>query len=310
MSNTLPDQLLPGATEVAFSEIETVLARLLRDGRRRKRTPARALTATVIVVGTPAKLTEAAEALDSLSDGGGVRAIFISEGADASPRVRLSEYSIAITGLAPQYVDNAVAALRLSSLPSVVWWRGGSSDALGNLADLADRLVLDTDDPQEVWSKAEGLFEQTALTDLRWTRLTRWRSLLANLFDVPQVREAIPRLQALTIDSRDEPTARLFAGWLVSTLRPSSDWQLTIRPASGEGVEPIDSVRLSSGDLKITLRMRSGSMEAIVDEPHACSRVVPLSDATLATWIGEELAVRTRDMAFEGALRASRTLPV
>lgn len=309
MSNTLPDRLLPGATEVDFSGIETVLARLVRDGRRRRRTPARALTATVVVVGTVAKLTEAAEALENLSDWGGVRAILISEGTETSPRVRVSEYSIAIAGLAPQYVDNAVAALRLSSLPAVVWWRGGSSDALGCLADLADRMVLDTDDPQDVWGRAEGLFEQTAVTDLRWTRLTRWRSLLANIFDVPQVRESVARLRTLTIDARDEPTARLFAGWLVSTLHPSSDWQLAINTVSGGGESPIESIRLSSGDLTMTLHARGGSMEAIVDEPHACSRVVPFSEATLAMCIGEELSVRTRDMAFEGALRASRTLP-
>ena len=281
-----------------------MLARLVRDGRRRKRTPARALTATVIVVGTPGKLTEAAEALEQLERGWRrSRDPDLRRGADASPRVRVSEYSIAITGLAPQYVDNAVAALRLSSLPAVVWWRGGSSDALGNLADLADRLVLDTDDPQEVWSKAEGLFEQTALTDLRWTRLTRWRSLLANLFDVPQVRESIPRLRTLTIDSSrraDGQALCRMAGLDASALigLAAGDQACVRRRRS-----PIESIRLSSGDVTITLHVRGGSMEAIVDEPHACSRVVPFSEATLAMCIGEELSVRTRDMAFEGALR-------
>ena len=180
-------------------------------------------------------------------------------------------------------MDNAVAALRLSSLPAVVWWRGGSSDALGDLADLADRLVLDTDDPREVWSKAEGLFEQTALTDLRMDPLDA--VAIAARESVRRAAGARGHPAPAGADDRQSRRAhrQALCGWLVSTLRPSSDWQLTIRPASGEGVEPIDSVRLSSGDLKITLRMRSGSMEAIVDDPHACSRVVPLSDATLAT---------------------------
>ena len=81
-----------------------------------------------------------------------------------------------------------MAALRLSSLPAVVWWRGGSVEALDDLANLADRLVLDTPDPDDVWARADTLFERTALTDLRWTRLTRWRAALAHLFDLSHVR--------------------------------------------------------------------------------------------------------------------------
>ena len=100
----------------------------------------------------------------------------------------MTENAIAIAGLAPRYLNNAVAALRLSSLPAVVWWRGGSVEALDDLAGLADRLILDTPDPDEVWARAEGLFDSTALTDLRWTALTRWRAALAHLFDLPQVQ--------------------------------------------------------------------------------------------------------------------------
>ena len=99
----------------------------------------------------------------------------------------MTENAIAIAGLAPRYLNNAVAALRLSSLPAVVWWRGGSIEALDGLANLADRLVLDTVDPDAAWARADTLFERTALTDLRWTALTRWRAALAHLFDLPQV---------------------------------------------------------------------------------------------------------------------------
>jgi glucose-6-phosphate dehydrogenase assembly protein OpcA len=309
MSDTTLDQLLPGATDVAFSEIEPTLARLTRDSGGHKRLPGRALTATVVVVGPPARLIEAAQALEGLGERAGVRAILIAEGTLTSPPVRVTEHTIAILGLAPQYVDNAVAALRLSSLPAAVWWRGGSPEALTELADLADRMVLDTDNPDEVWSTAESLFEQTAVTDLRWTRLTRWRSLLASLFDVPQVREAIPRLKQLTITARDIPCARLFAGWLVSALGPAG-WQVHISSGTDDGQRLLESIQLSSGDQTIAVRARRTCMEASIEKPRSCTRVVPLTDVTLATWISEELAVRARDLAFEAALRAARQLPV
>ena len=209
--------LLPGGRDVAFTDIEVTLARLVRNGRR-SRTAARALTATVIVVGPPDRLIAAADALEQLGDAGGVRAILISEGTHTAPVARVTENAIAIAGLAPQFLNNAVAALRLSSLPAVVWWRGGSVEALDDLADLADRLVLDVEDPATVWPGAPALFERTAVTDLHWTRLTRWRAVLAHLFDLPNVRGAAAGLDRLEIDAADRPAARLFAGWLRSSL--------------------------------------------------------------------------------------------
>ena len=118
-------QLLPGGRDVAFADIEVTLARLVRDPRQRSRAPARALTATVIVVGDQPQLAAAAQALEQLGEFSGVRTILISEGEHTAPVARVTENAIAIDGLAPRYLNNAVAALRLSSLPAVVWWRGG-----------------------------------------------------------------------------------------------------------------------------------------------------------------------------------------
>ena len=65
---TRNNDVLPSGRDVPFAEIEATLARLVRDGRRRKRSPARALTATVIVVGATARLAAAAEALEQLGE--------------------------------------------------------------------------------------------------------------------------------------------------------------------------------------------------------------------------------------------------
>jgi len=65
-------QLLPGGREVPFAEIEATLSRLVQDGRRRSRAPARALIATVVVVAEPARLVAAADALAQLGEARGV----------------------------------------------------------------------------------------------------------------------------------------------------------------------------------------------------------------------------------------------
>jgi hypothetical protein len=310
VSAKVAKDLLPGGHDVVFAEIEVTLARIVRDGRS-KAGPTRALTATLIVVGKPERLVAAAEALGRLGEAGGVRAILISEGDQAAPVARVTETAIAIVGLAPRYLNNAVAALRLSSLPAVVWWRGGSADALGDLANLADRLVLDTVDPDVVWAGADTLFERTALTDLHWTCLTRWRAAVAHLFDLHHVQRGAASVRTLTIDATDPYAARLFAGWLKSRLRWTPAVRIEIRTVKEDGPAPLVSVKLAGDALAIALRVRSGHscLEATVGGAEPTARIVPLGDGSLASLIGEELGVRTRDLAFEQALVTAREIP-
>jgi Glucose-6-phosphate dehydrogenase subunit len=304
----MAEGLLRGGHDVPFAEIEVTLARLVRDGRRRK--SARALTATVIVVGAPDRLAAAADALQQLGDGGGVRAILIAEGEHTSPVARVTETAIAISGLAPRYLNNAVAALRLSSLPALVWWRGGSVEALDDLALLADRLVLDVEDPDTVWARADTLFDRTALTDLRWTAITRWRAAVAHLFDLTQVRRDAASIRRLTIEAGDPFAARLFAGWLKSRLRWKSSVGIEIRGAKKtDRSTPLASVTLTGAAITITLGVTSSAcLEARLAGAEGTVRVVPLGGGTLASLIGEELGVRTRDIAFEEALVAAREI--
>jgi glucose-6-phosphate dehydrogenase assembly protein OpcA len=312
VSTRSPHQLLPGGTEVPFADIESTLSRLVGDGRRRRRAPARALTATIVVVGEPARLVSAAEALEQLGEAGGVRTILISEGEQPAPTALVTEHSIAIAGLAPRYIDNAVASLRLSSLPALVWWRGGSVEALDDVAGLADRLVLDTESPDETWARALTFLEETAVTDLRWTRLTRWRALLAHLFDLPRVRESAASFTRLSIDAADVPAARLFAGWLRTSLRWPASNQIAIRKVAADARSPLERVQLKGERLTITLHVLSTRtcLHAGVEGEDGMTRVVPLGDGALTALIGEELSVRTRDLAFERALGAARELQV
>src|SRR4051812_42064568 len=306
MSAKAATLLLPSGRDVPFAEIEVTLARLVRDGQRRKRSPARALTATVVVVGTVERLVAAADALEQLGEVG-VRAILISEGTHTAPIARVTENSIAIAGLSPRFLNNAVAALRLSSLPAAVWWRGGSVEALDDIADLADRLILDVESPADVWSRANTFFEQTALTDMRWTRLTRWRSALAHMFDLPQVREVTGQFNAVSIAAPDREAARLFAGWLKTRLgwRDNAGIRIESAADSGPGVDtPLMRVSLAAPSLSISLEVKDTAtcLLASIDSDEASARVIPLGDGSLSSLIGEELGIRTRDLAFEQAL--------
>ena len=268
------------------------------------------LIATVVIIGDNERLAAAAEALKQLGAADGVRVILISEGENTAPPARETGNAITIDGLAPRFLNNAVAGLRLSSLPAVVWWRGGSLDNLAGLAKLADRMILDARDPEPAWRQAERLVERTALSDLRWTQLTRWRSAIAHLFDLSQVRDAMRTFHTLTIEAIDPHAARLYAGWLRSCLQWGPDVSIAIsaarKPTKGQVETPLERVRLEGTGVAITAhRNTKDCLIASVDGHDTSARVVPLGDGTLNGLIAEELGIRTRDVAFEHALASA-----
>ncbi len=292
------------AAEVTFAEIEAAIARpYLSEGKAARL----ALTATVVVVGPPDRLPDAVAALDGLTDIG-VRSVLISYGQNDSPPVRVSGRTVMLEGLRYEYLNNAVAALRLSSLPTLVWWRGGAAvETLDGLADLADRLVLDADDPGDVWRRVATLAERAHVSDVRWSRLSRWRALMAHFFDIPEVRNAAAQFNRLQIAGSDPHCARLFAGWLMSAMKWERPLGLDARP--GRGAAAIESIELIGDGQSLSLELAaSGTCVETSARIKGCgpvSRIVSLGEQTLVTFLGEELRIRARDLAFERAVAAA-----
>jgi glucose-6-phosphate dehydrogenase assembly protein OpcA len=305
MSEQSGGRLLNAGEEVSFADIESALRR--SSSEESKHVSGVALTATIVVAGPPPRLAEAATALSELIDAG-VRAVLISYGDNPAPTVHVSRHTVSLDGLRPQYLNNAVAALRLSSLPTVVWWRGGQIEALTGLAALSDRLVLDAEDPREVWTLVESLAERTAVSDLRWARLTRWRALMAHFFDIADVRAAAAAFRVLRIEGSDHHAARLYAGWLASTLH----WDKSVVPDLRDvpGTSPIEAIALGDGSQELTLRLADNhtcvETAARVNGLAPTSRTVSMGNQGLAALVGEELRIRARDLAFERAVAASK----
>lgn len=300
----MTEVLLPSGTDVAFAEIEGTLLR----GADARHAVGRALTATVVAAGPAERLAEAAEAIVDLK-GIGVRGVLISHGDDPAPVPRISSHVVALNGLRLEYLNNAVAALRLSSLPTLIWWRGGNVPNLDGLAQLADRLVLDADDPSDVWPRVDELAQHTSVTDLRWTRLTRWRALMAHFFDIPEIQAALPDFRTLRIEGSDMHTLRLFAGWILSLVGKPDRFAFEF--VEQKGTAPIERVLLA-GAQQLEIRM-APSRSCVVTSAQirnlsSASRTVTLGDQDLCALLGEELRIRARDVAFERAVAASRNV--
>ena len=273
-------------------------------------THTRARTATLVTVGPAARLVEAAGVLAEADQAGSLRHVLISTTGERVGDVdRLPDVTIT-EDVRPQYLNNAIASLRLSSLPTVVWWRGGPQDRLPGVATLADRVLLDAEDTLPLWRQAPALFGRTALTDFRWARLTRWRAVMALLFDLPQVREASPGFDRLRITGDDRAQCALFAGWLASSL----DWRGRVPVELGEPASPapLSTVDLAGGSARVHLALHPNGVclttEARVNGEALASRVLSLGSQTLPSLLSEELRVRSRDVPFERALQQVQEL--
>jgi glucose-6-phosphate dehydrogenase assembly protein OpcA len=120
-------------------------------------------------------------------------------------------------GLRAKAPASIVEPLLIADLPVFLRWRGEppwGSPELDQMVALVDRLIVDStewDDLPYPYRRLTELFDRTAVSDIAWSRTSRWRALLASLWpgiaDVGTIRVRGTEAQAC-----------LLAGWLRSRL--------------------------------------------------------------------------------------------
>ncbi|MBB5233648.1 glucose-6-phosphate dehydrogenase assembly protein OpcA [Deinococcus budaensis] len=130
----------------------------------------------------------------------------------------------------PEQLQGAILPLLRPATVNHVWWGADTQPAgvlLSELTDIADQVIADSltlDIPPA---------RHYALADLNWSRTAGWREALAQLFDSPDAARQLPGVNRMTVRhaGRNELPARLFAGFVASTLGwPDLDG-VTFRPA-------------------------------------------------------------------------------
>lgn len=116
--------------------------------------------------------------------------------------------------------DSVIVPLLLPDAPVVTWWPGTpperpSEDPIGRMAQ---RRITDASAARH---PGRSLQERAATyspgdTDLAWTRITRWRALLAAALDQPPYE---PVTRAIVSGASDSPSSDLLAAWLGQRLR-------------------------------------------------------------------------------------------
>ena len=149
------------------------------------------------------------------------------------------------SGSSIRFVANIIQPLLKPDLPVYLWWLGDPPDqndpTFAGLVDLSNRIIVNSTSffsPEQDIRTLAALFQaspESALSDLNWGRLTPWRQLTIQFFDVPEYRPYLAGVDSIEIehavaplavptrteqgDVSPNPTrALLLAGWLKARL--------------------------------------------------------------------------------------------
>ncbi|WP_217185843.1 glucose-6-phosphate dehydrogenase assembly protein OpcA [Streptomyces sp. AC495_CC817] len=198
-------------------------------------------------------------------------------------------------GEVSDHADSVVLPLLLPDAPVVVWWpvdapENPAKDPLGALAQrrITDMYAVET--PLAALEQRVASYTPGD-TDLAWTRLTPWRSMLAAALD--QAKETIT--SAAVESEADNPSAELLARWLEARLGVSVERVLTAGPV-------VTGVRLGTARGEVVIDRPEGPL-ATLTLPGQPSRTLALKVRVTSELIAEELRRLDADEMYAVALR-------
>ncbi|WP_129309767.1 glucose-6-phosphate dehydrogenase assembly protein OpcA [Streptomyces sp. L2] len=198
-------------------------------------------------------------------------------------------------GEAVGHADSVVLPLLLPDAPVVVWWPVNAplDPAKDPLGALAQRRVTDSyaaEQPvRELSARADAYTPGD--TDLSWTRITPWRSMLAAALD-----QVTCEVTAVEVEGEEfNPSCELLAMWLADRLAVP----VKRSPSAGPG---LTAVRMDTDRGPIVLDRADGSLATLAIEGQP-ARAVALKRRETAELIAEELRRLDPDDTYASALR-------
>jgi glucose-6-phosphate dehydrogenase assembly protein OpcA len=199
------------------------------------------------------------------------------------------------------HAESVVMPLLAPDVPVVTWWHGPppeqiSADPLGVVAERRITDCAQTADPVATLRQRAADYA-AGDTDLAWTRLTGWRTLVAGALDTAvQDEPRAVRAAAVTAPATDASGA-LLAGWLAARLGITPT---RTDPQAGG----LESVHLFlDGDDEITITGNLGT--ALLRRTGRDERAMPLLRRTLGEELAEELRRLDADQTYAAALSAA-----
>ncbi|MEV0493603.1 glucose-6-phosphate dehydrogenase assembly protein OpcA [Streptomyces atratus] len=295
-------------TETTSSKINQALV----SARRAVGTPAIGMVLTLVIVTDEENAYDALKAASDSSREHPSRIIAVIKRVSRSPRsrrdarldaeVRVGSDSgsgetivLRLHGELANHAQSVVLPLLLPDAPVVLWWPedAPSDPAKDPLGALAQRRITDA-------YSAEAPSAELAVrarsytpgdTDLSWTRITPWRSMLAAALD----QKPAEVLSATVEGESENPSCELLAMWLADRL----DVPVQRTLSGGPG---LTAVRMETKDGAIVLDRPDGSLATLSMEGQP-DRAVALKRRETAELLAEELRRLDPDNTYEATVK-------
>lgn len=284
----------------------------LVQGRRAIGTPAVGMVLTMVIVTDEENAYDSIKAAEEASHEHPSRTLVVIKRHARTPRDRTRSHLDAevrvgadagtgetvilrMYGEVSDHADSVVLPLLLPDAPVVVWWPVDAPDnpSKDPLGALSQRRITDLYTTESPLSDLEARARSYAPgdTDLAWTRLTPWRSMLAAALDQARV----PIVSAVVEAEADNPAAELLARWLEARLHVTAERVVTAGPV-------VTGVRLGTENGEIVIDRPEGPL-ATLSLPDQPSRTLALKVRTTSELIAEELRRLDADEMYAIALR-------
>ncbi|MEU1347169.1 glucose-6-phosphate dehydrogenase assembly protein OpcA [Streptomyces sp. NPDC005775] len=295
-------------TETTSSKINQAMI----SARRAVGAPAIGMVLTLVIVTDEENAYDALKAASDSSREHPSRIIAVIKRVSRSPRarrdarldaeVRVGSDSgsgetvvLRLHGELANHAQSVVLPLLLPDAPVVLWWpqdapADPAKDALGALAQ---RRITDTYSAEQPLDElaVRAATYRPGDTDLAWTRITPWRSMLAAALD----QQPAEVLSATVEGESDNPSCELLAMWLADRL------QVPVERTTSGG-PGLTAVRMTTKNGDIVLDRADGSLATLcmVGQP---DRAVALKRRETAELLAEELRRLDPDNIYESTVK-------
>ncbi|MFF2020294.1 glucose-6-phosphate dehydrogenase assembly protein OpcA [Streptomyces sp. NPDC058171] len=282
------------------------------EGRRAIGSPAVGMVLTLVIVTDEENAYDALRAASEASREHPSRTLVVIRRVSRSPRIRTTSrldaevrvggeagtgetVVLRLYGEVVEHAQSVVLPLLLPDAPVVVWWpiNAPADPARDPLGALAQRRITDAYSAEQPVAELTSRADTYAPgdTDLSWTRITPWRSMLAAALD-----QIACTVTAAEVEGEEyNPSVELLAMWLAERLGTP----VTRTVSSGPG---LTAVRLQTDCGPIGLDRPDGSLAtlSIAGQP---DRAVALKRRETAELIAEELRRLDPDDIYASVLR-------
>ena len=205
-------------------------------------------------------------------------------------------------------VPSVVLPLAVADLPVVFWCRSPrvvQVPEFRELTALATRIIVDSGafpDPVAAlqWLDEAVKRPRPLMADLAWTRLTRWRETLSQVFENRQnLARLAGTVQVLIGDTGAVATRALYFGaWVKDGLESLGAMVPTIRIVRS----PMPFIELATDGFKVRLEREDERLITTIDSVAHCTSLPLPTDYLL---LREELGIMRRDPVFEKTLSSA-----